>query len=457
MIVKNQTHRCVCALVLGGYINSYNIVRELAGMDVSNIVLLDYEGSRALARASRYIDEVFYIRRGCSESLLSALRQVHERFDYLVLFPTDDMQCQILAEIYDLIKGYCFVPFNPNTLLRYSDKIEQYKACSVLGIPCPKTRVIDKALEWDSLLELSFPILIKPNKRQDSRIEGLFRNHLVQTPEDLSFWRERLRGFVQQGVVFLASEVIPGDGSAIYSYMAYRDAQGRILNEWVGKKLSQYPNDFGVFASASNQCPDIVAEQGRTLIHGLDLQGISQPEFKYDYRDGTYKLMEINLRSMMWHRLGYGSGVPIHATQYSDAIGLRVPCEVQNRRKTVHLIYMKHELLNLVCRKGYWRTFIRNCFGSARRAWAVWEPRDPYPFLVDSWYTARVLAGMLISKFLSALRFRKRDKGGWRWPHVIAAFTRSSVDKKRTDAPESTKHLACMEMPKKMAKEGCPG
>lgn len=401
-------YTCPCAVVLGGYVNGYGVIRELAETGVSSIVLLEYEGLDRLARYSRYLDEVLEFRRGCHESLLSALRRVHERFDYLVLFPTDDVQCTMIAEIREQIEAYCFIPFDPQTWRHGADKINQYEACESLGVPYPETMVVSEVADLESLAGSSFPRLLKPATRQDLLTEGLFRNLLLPTSEELASTRDRLTDLLRRGVVFLASEVVPGDGDAIYSYMAYRDANGRILNEWVGKKLAQFPDDFGVFASASNQCPDIVAEQGRTLVHGLDLRGINQPEFKYDCRDGTYKLMEINLRSMMWHRLGNRSGVPLHATQYCDALGLETPRQNQDRRETVHFIYMKHELLNLARRKGYWRTFVRNCFGGTRRTWAVWDPRDPRPFVVDGTRAARMVARSLGSRLLSGLPFRRR-------------------------------------------------
>lgn len=49
---------------------------------------------------------------------------------------------------------------------------------------------------------------------------------------------------------------------------------------------------------------------------------ISEFEYKYDPRDGTYKFMGISLRSTAWNRVGHLSGVNLHRTQYLDALGL---------------------------------------------------------------------------------------------------------------------------------------
>src|SRR5690606_14677023 len=130
----------------------------------------------------------------------------------------------------------------------------------------------------------------------------------------------RLKDFIGQGVEFIASEFVPGDDTNIYAYTCYRSQDGTIQNEWTGKKLTQYPDNYGVFCSASNEATSEVLEQGRALVKALDAYGIIEPEFKYDMRDQKFKLMEVNLRSMMWHRTGTISGVRLHKSMYDYAV-----------------------------------------------------------------------------------------------------------------------------------------
>jgi predicted ATP-grasp superfamily ATP-dependent carboligase len=126
-----------------------------------------------------------------------------------------------------------------------------------------------------------------------------------------------------------------------------------------------------------------VKEQGKKLLEIMDLQGINEPEFKYDNRDGKYKLMEINLRSMMWHRVGNLSRVNIQYTQYLDALGENIPKQNQNQKDIIHFVYMKHEILNLIFRRNYWIHFKYNVFGNQKREFAVYDKSDIRPFLFD--------------------------------------------------------------------------
>ncbi|WP_180074660.1 hypothetical protein [Acinetobacter sp. YH12116] len=366
------------ALVLGGYVNGYSIVRELKDEGVDNIWLFDYGTS--LTRKSNKVLGITTVEKTV-DSFREALFSLKEHFDYIICFPTDDIQLELLWELKDEICDFCFLPFNHENLKESLDKNIQYKFCEKLGVPYPKTIELSAEQDFNKMEELLFPLLVKPNTRQDM-VSDVFRSLYLQSIDDFYKNKDLLHDYLQKGFSFLASEFIPGDDTQIYAYTAYRSKKGEILNEWTGKKLTQYPDAFGVFSSASNEAPETVLEQGRTLLDGMNLYGIAEPEFKYDHRDGQYKLMEINLRSMMWHRVGNLSGVKLQFTQWNDALGLPVIKYKQDKEEIIHFVYMKHEILNLIRRKQYLKFFIQNVFFKGM-FFAVFNFRDLAPFIYD--------------------------------------------------------------------------
>ena len=44
-------------------------------------------------------------------------------------------------------------------------------------------------------------------------------------------------------------------------------------------------------------------------------------EFKYDSRDGQYKLLDVNLRPWGWHTLGTACGLDFSYIHYKDILG----------------------------------------------------------------------------------------------------------------------------------------
>jgi len=387
--VDNKMKERICALVLGGYVNGYSIIQELYECGVPNIILFDY--SKNLTAYSNKIKAFYYIDKN-SNSLKIQLLKLHEDYDYIVAFPTDDLHVEMICEIYDDVSSFCFLPVHKENSIRYQNKYEQYIACEKLGVPYPKTVNIEKINDLCKLEAFLWPALLKPTSRKDLTT-AVFRSLILQNKQDLDRHMNKLNSFINEGIGFLASEIIPGDGSKIYAYVGYRNKEGKILNEWTGKKLSQFPNDFGVFSSASNEAPLEVLEQGRILLNGMDLYGINEPEFKYDYRDNKYKLMEINLRSMMWHRIGNRSGVHIQYTQWLDALGEPVPKQVQEKNKRIHYVYYKHELINLLTRRGYLRIFKHNLWEADETSFAVFDKKDIRPFVHDILPTMKGLGG----------------------------------------------------------------
>lgn len=386
------------ALVLGGYVNGYSIIKELHSCGVENIALMSY--GKSLSQYSNKIDYFKSIEKTL-QSLKNAILELKKECDYIVIFPTDDLQLENLHAIYDEIKDFCFVPFNYHNVLKSLDKYIQYSFCEKYDIPYPKTQNIETKDDIQKINSMMFPVLIKPNKRDDITTD-VFRSLFLKTIDEYKKNIEKLEYFLDKNIIFLASEFIPGDDTNIYAYVGYRTQHGKILNEWIGKKLTQYPDNFGVFSSGSNEAPEIVKEQGAKLLEVMDLKGICEPEFKYDERDGKYKLMEINLRSMMWHRVGNLSGVNIQYSQYLDAVGKSVPRQIQNQEKRVHFVYMKHEILNLLKRKAYWKHFKYNVFGCKSREFAVWDKTDVKPFLFD---TIGFMKG-LVGQCLRTLKIR---------------------------------------------------
>jgi predicted ATP-grasp superfamily ATP-dependent carboligase len=285
------------------------------------------------------------------------------------------------------------VPINPENHLRNINKFSQYQFCEKNRIPCPQTILLDKNSDFDKLQFPKFPIIIKPVKHQ---IKKVFRSLYIENLACLEKHKSFLTEKIKSGETYLASDFIPGDDTNLFSFSCYRSKEGKILNEWSGKKLNQDDGKSGSFSSASNEAPEIIEEQGRTLVEAMDLMGISEVEFKYDQRDGTYKFIEINLRPTSWNRIGHLSGVNLHHTLYLDALGLHVPKQMQNKSKIIHLIYMKQELLNLLKSRGYWQYFKHNVFGARKRSFAIFNVNDPMPFFLE----ICILIKNIIIKFL---------------------------------------------------------
>ncbi|MDF2094126.1 hypothetical protein P0Y31_17390 [Knoellia sp. 3-2P3] len=299
-----------------------------------------------------------------------------------------------------MLEAFCYIPTKISTVAAASDKAWQYANAEACGVAVPRTISIASTSDMERLGELRLPYILKPTARQDMKSDVL-RNIVVRTFAEQASISSYLHRHIDRGVEFIASEIVPGGDEQIYAYTAFVSPSGAILRGWVGRKLSQYPRYFGVFSTASNVDEEkaaAVQQLGNRLVKQMGVHGIIEPEFKYDQRDGQFKLMEVNLRSMMWNHLGVAVGVNLPVAQMLTACGLQVPREAQNS-DPVRLVYAAHEVANLIEHQGYWRSFRANMFGGTR-TWAFFEWSDPAPFLASLPMTTKIVVRACRRRFV---------------------------------------------------------
>jgi len=389
-IRKTRSSRKPVALILGGFVNSLSLVRELAsgGMPVW---LLHFENN--IASKSRYVSRSFiHDFRSNDEVFIDSLIEIGKMLDNRgVLFPTHDYHVRMMAGHFETLNRNYHVAVNPATALNVISKRWQYDLCDRIGIPYPKTVFCETPEEASCFIEqadtLQFPLLLKPISRakEPTGLAGAaFRAIQIDNLQALKSFYGHGSHLNRGG--FLASEIVPGGPHNIWAYTAYCDSPGRFMAGWTGRKLTQRPHDFGDFSTAETRLNHVIEDQGRRLLEGCKHLGIGEPEFKYDLRDGLYKLTEINPRAMMWHIVGSLAGVNLPLIQYYHLIGDRANCEelcVRQQSRPRRLVFMSHEVMNVIDHCPRWpfiKSVARSLFLRHKR-FAVWWLEDPKPWL----------------------------------------------------------------------------
>ena len=378
MSQRKRQDQDVCALILGGGLNGYSIARELHENGVENIVL--FAGRRDFVFHSNIYTTVRIVPPEIGV-LHQAIKLLHDDYNFIVTYPISDVYVESLYTLHRTIDDFCYIGFNPSTIHDLFSKSQQYTFCKEHNIPHPKTKnLIDYMLSRER--DLTYPLLVKPDVwDQNTRDKKTFKTLVLNTEEDLEAQNERLSELMRQGINLLITEIVPGDDDTIYGYVAYRSKTGKILSEWIWRKLSQYPEGYGVFSTISNQGPDRVRELGREVFEKMNLHGINEIEFKYDARDDQFKYIETNFRSPMFIRLGRLTGVDVCYTQYLDATGVTPKKQVQIQDKNIHYVHFQSELLNLIARPGYITKFWRNIFSSDETYFSLFNPHDIMPMI----------------------------------------------------------------------------
>jgi D-aspartate ligase len=227
------------------------------------------------------------------EYLLGIGRELGRR---AILLPTSDSTCLfVAANAGALRQEFLFPDLSSHLAHSLHSKKQMYFLARSMGIPTPKT--FFPASEREALNfaeEAGFPIIMKtieyrPPKNAQNRNKAI----VVGKKELLDQYRimeEPERPNV------LCQEYIPGGDDASWMFNGYFDEHSRCLFGLTGRKIRQFHAYAGVTSLGVCMPNESVAETTMEFMKAIGYQGILDIGYRYDSRDGLYKVFDINPR-----------------------------------------------------------------------------------------------------------------------------------------------------------------
>ena len=310
------------AIVLGGNFVGLGIVRSLGAQGIP-VWVFDADRSKSIAQFSRFTTR--FVETG-EEAIVDVLLReggLHGLNGW-VIFPVTDEYIEILSANRELLGSIFRVTTAPPEITRFAlDKRLTYRRADELQIAAPWTLAGNSfdEIEAEGVL---YPVILKPAVNH----HFFPQTNIKALPADNR--SELQRGFAQMTRYIppdeiLVQERIPGGGENQFSYCAVCK-DGRAYGSLVAQRSRQYPVDFGnasTFVVTVNQ--PVVEAAGRRFLESIGFDGLAEVEFKFDPRDGKYKILDVNLRTWGWHRLGKAAGIDFPYLLWRQALGLPVP------------------------------------------------------------------------------------------------------------------------------------
>jgi D-aspartate ligase len=332
------------------------------------------------------------------ESLLTAGRRLGEG---VVLVPGSDEWSVFVARHGLELRDTFRFPEMPLELVDgLASKKGLFELASKYGLPTP--RILVPATE-DELAaaaeELQFPVMLKPIESRPGR-QGM---ELVPTRQELL---PRYRAIDDPGNI-LCQEYIPGGDQDVWVFNGYFDWESRCLAAFTGRKIRQHPAHMGLIALGVCERNDEVRRQTEQFLAEVGYRGVVDIGYRWDRRDGRYKVLDINPRLGGAFRLFVDRrGLDVMRAMYLDLTGRSVP-EVEQKDGRKWLLEAA-EILSL----GHYR----RDDGLTFRAWlrslrgleegATFSVNDPLPFVVAMRLMAQDTLEARISRLVGRLRRR---------------------------------------------------
>jgi D-aspartate ligase len=373
------------ALVLaGGYgLTALGVIRTLARARISSFVL---GGESSHARHSRWYRPPPGSSVGPEGECDLACWLDESPLERAVLIPCTDIWAAQIARLEpELAARFPASLASADVLETFLDKGRFGELLRDTGVPHPRTEPVAEPAGLAALPDSAFAdAFLKPRDSQRFFQRYGTKAFRVAGRADAE---ERLREIGAAGLATILQEYIPGPAHHHVFVDGFLDRDGRLCATFARRRLRMYPPDFGNSSYMVSVPQEEVAgaiATVRRLMEQVRYRGIFSAEFKYDARDGLFKILEVNARPWWYVEFTARCGVDVCTMAYRDALALQVePTEPYRVGRTCVFPYYDLSACRELRRSG------RLSLGAWARSWLTAEQpvfrwSDPLPAVIET-------------------------------------------------------------------------
>jgi D-aspartate ligase len=371
------------AVILGGLgHNSLCIVRSLGRLGVPVYSVDSTLG--AFASFSRYCRGNFAwddnLPTAESIQFLLALgRSIGQRS---ILIATTDDTTALIADHANALQEWFIFPSIGSQLVRsLCSKKEMYHLATKLGIATPKATFPSSRRDVLTFLETAeLPIMLKgiDGNRLSKRCGQ--RMFIAQTESELLKKYDAVEDLENPNLML--QEYIPGGDETVGEFEGYFNESSDCVFAVTGKKLRQWPAYMGVTTLGICLKIEAIEKITREFMKAIGYKGIVDIGYRYDSRDGLYKVLDVNPRIGCTFRLFVAeNGMDVARALYLDLTGQPVAAAAarEGRKWIVEDLDALSSLRYLLDRKLTLKQWISSFGGLQETAFLAFD--DPLPFL----------------------------------------------------------------------------
>jgi predicted ATP-grasp superfamily ATP-dependent carboligase len=268
---------------------------------------------------------IWDVHREPVEATLAFLKRVADRIGCrALLIPTSDVGAMLVAEHSESLAEKYIFPRQPAGLVKsLCSKRDLYYLAKRCAVPTPEAAFpVSRTDVLDFISQARFPILVKPIY---NLVPGLkpWRMILVHSPQELMALYDSIDNQSRHNVML--QEYIPGGDEMTWTFNGYFDTHGDCLAACTGRKLRNFPAYFGQASLAVCANNDHVKNATVEFMRRIGYVGALDLGYRYDTRDGSYKVNDVNPRIGAMFRLFVdANGVDVVRTLYWDLTGQTV-------------------------------------------------------------------------------------------------------------------------------------
>jgi D-aspartate ligase len=301
--------------------------------------------------------------------------------DRAVLIPVDDAATILVDDHVDELKPFFRFAIRPNGLAQQlSSKLGMAELAIRHGVSTARVSLIDSDADLDALLDsFGLPVVVK-------RIAGWKAETRGAPSVTVARTREEVRALGSGGWEnFLLQEFIPGESETSWMFNGCFDEHSRCTFGLTGYKVRQFPLDGGFTTLGQLEPHEKLQKTAVEFFREVRYVGIVDVGFRFDRRDNSYKLLDVNPRVGSTFRLFVdANGGDVVRTYYRGLTSPASQGEPQptspagRRRWEVEPHDLQAGIALIRSGRTTARAFLRSVAVVDERAW--WAADDPMPF-----------------------------------------------------------------------------
>ncbi|MEF9970323.1 MAG: ATP-grasp domain-containing protein [Ruthenibacterium sp.] len=259
---------------------------------------------------------------------VTAFAAQHKDATCVVMGCTDDY-ASLLMDVRDTLPKNCVAPYiTPELRDKLVSKADFYTLCDTFSLPYPKTFCAVKPMAAEELtaekLGFAYPIILKPSSSilyWKFPFDGMKKVYVAQNAAESAQILTEIYAAGYPDVMIL-QDMIPGDDSFMHVLTAYVDKNSKVKMMCLGHVgLEEHtPKALGNHAAIITEYNEPLMTKLKAFLEAIGYTGYANFDVKYDTRDGSYRIFEINLRQGRSNYYVTGAGYNIAKYVVEDRV-----------------------------------------------------------------------------------------------------------------------------------------
>lgn len=183
---------------------------------------------------------------------------------------------------------------------KLEDKESFYNICEKYNLDYPKTYIVTYENKDNISLPFSFPVALKPaSSTEYSKVDfkGKEKSYEIKSEEELKKVIENIYSSNYRAHL-IVQDFIPGLDDTMWVLNCYSNKEGKVKMMCLGQCILEEHTPYGIgnYKAIISKGNEEIYKKIKAFLEEIKYVGYSNFDLKYDYRDGKYKLFEINIR-----------------------------------------------------------------------------------------------------------------------------------------------------------------